>query len=42
MGGGVSLIARGGEGVYWLVAGGLLSIVTAVLSAWVLLVEIIR
>jgi hypothetical protein len=32
----------GGGGLYWLVAGGLLSIVTAVFNARVLLVEIIR
>jgi hypothetical protein len=42
VGGGISLIARGGGGLYWLVAGGLLSIVTAVFNAWVLLVEITR
>jgi hypothetical protein len=39
---GVSLAARWGGGLYWLVPTGLLGIVAAVYSAWVLLVEIAR
>jgi hypothetical protein len=40
--GGASLAARGGGGLYWLVASALLGIASAVFSAWVLLVEIVR
>jgi hypothetical protein len=40
--GAVSLIARSGGGLYWLVAGIVLAIVAAVANAWVLLVEILR
>jgi hypothetical protein len=39
---GVSLAARWGGGLYWLVPTGLLGIAAAVYSAWVLLVEIVR
>jgi hypothetical protein len=39
---GVSLAAHWGGGLYWLVATALLGIASAVFSAWVLLVEIIR
>jgi hypothetical protein len=39
---GVSLAARWGGGLYWLVPTGLLGIAGAVYSAWVLLVEIAR
>src|ERR1700710_480941 len=40
--GAVSLIARSGGGLYWLVAGIVLAIMAAVANAWVLLVEILR
>jgi modulator of FtsH protease len=40
--GGVSLIAGGGGGLYWVFAGVLLVFVTASINAWVLLVEILR
>jgi hypothetical protein len=40
--GAVSLIARSGGGLYWLVAGIVLAIAAAVANAWVLLVEILR
>ena len=39
---GISLLSWGAEGLYWLVAGVVLSFVVAVLDAWVLLVEIHR
>jgi hypothetical protein len=40
--GGLSLIAGGGGGLYWVLAGILLAFVVASLNAWVLLVEIMR
>ena len=40
--GGVSLAAHWGGGLYWLVATALLGIASAVFSAWILLVEIVR
>jgi hypothetical protein len=40
--GGLSLIYGGGGGLYWVLAGTLLSFLAACLSAWVLLVEILR
>lgn len=40
--GGISLAARGGGGLYWLVPATLLGIAGGVFSAWVLLVEIMR
>jgi modulator of FtsH protease len=39
---GVSLLARAGGGLYWLVPGIVLCLVVAVLGAWVLLIEILR
>lgn len=40
--GGVSVIAEGGGGLYWVVAGIVFAVVGAVANAWVLLVEILR
>ena len=40
--GGVSLLAESGGGLYWVAAGLILTIMAAVLNAWVLLVEILR
>jgi hypothetical protein len=40
--GAVSLLADGGGGLYWTMAGLVLSLVGGVLNAWVLLVEILR
>jgi hypothetical protein len=40
--GGVSLIAGGGGGLYWVFAGTLIVFVSASINAWVLLVEILR
>lgn len=40
--GGASLIADGGGGLYWTLAGVVLSVVGAVANAWILLVEILR
>jgi modulator of FtsH protease len=40
--GGVSLLARAGGGLYWVLAGVLLVFVSASINAWVLLVEIKR
>jgi hypothetical protein len=40
--GGIALVSLRAEGLYWLVAGVVLSIVVAVIDAWVLLVEIHR
>ena len=40
--GGLSLIARGGGGLYWVLSAILLAFVVASLDAWVLLVEIHR
>ena len=39
---GVSIIVRRGGGFYWLVAGFVFSLVTAMVDAWVLLIEIQR
>jgi hypothetical protein len=39
---GASLLAGGGGGLYWLVPAFMLSIVSGLLNAWVLLVEILR
>jgi hypothetical protein len=39
---GVSLLARAGGGLYWLVPGLAFSLVVAVVNAWVLLVEVVR
>ncbi len=39
---GVSLIADAGGGLYWLVAGVVFSLLTALMDAWVLLIEIQR
>jgi modulator of FtsH protease len=40
--GAASLLAHGGGGLYWTMAGVVFSLVGAVLNAWVLLVEILR
>jgi hypothetical protein len=40
--GGVSLLARGGGGIYWILVGTALVFVSASINAWVLLVEILR
>jgi hypothetical protein len=40
--GGISLAAHGGGGLYWLVPSSLLGVASAVYSAWVMLVEILR
>jgi hypothetical protein len=40
--GGISLAAHGGGGLYWLVPASLLGVASAVYSAWVMLVEILR
>jgi hypothetical protein len=40
--GGISLIAAGGGGLYWVLGGILLAFVSASVNAWVLLVEIKR
>jgi hypothetical protein len=42
MGGGCSLLAGSGGGLYWILAGALLTFVAASVNAWVLLVEILR
>jgi hypothetical protein len=42
VGGGVSLLAGSGGGLYWILAGGVLTFVGASVNAWVLLVEIVR
>jgi modulator of FtsH protease len=39
---GISLLVRGGGGLYWLVAGLILGFVGSVVNAWILLVEIHR
>jgi hypothetical protein len=41
-GGGVSLLARGGGGIYWILVGTALVFISASINAWVLLVEILR
>jgi modulator of FtsH protease len=40
--GGASMIADGGGGLYWTMAGVVVSLVGGVINAWVLLVEILR
>ena len=40
--GGVSILAHGGGGLYWTVAGMIFAIAGAVANAWVLMVEILR
>jgi hypothetical protein len=40
--GGVSLIARGGGGLYWVGVGMIATFVAAAAAAWVLMVEILR
>jgi modulator of FtsH protease len=40
--GAASVLAAGGGGLYWIVAGIVFSVVGAVVNAWVLLVEILR
>jgi modulator of FtsH protease len=40
--GGLSLMASRGGGFYWVVAGVMISFTTALLDAWVLLIEILR
>jgi len=42
VGGGCSLIAGSGGGVYWILAGTVLTFIAASINAWVLLVEILR
>ena len=40
--GGVSLLAQSGGGLYWVVPGMAFAMVSAIVGAWVLLVEIVR
>ena len=40
--GGLSLIADGGGGLYWVFAGTALAFVVSALNTWVLLVEVLR
>lgn len=42
LGGGVSLLAGGGGGIYWILVGTALVFIAASINAWVLLVEILR
>jgi hypothetical protein len=42
VGGGCSLIAGSGGGIYWILAGTVLAFVAASVNAWVFLVEILR
>jgi hypothetical protein len=42
VGGGCSLLAGSGGGLYWILAGTVLTFVAASVNAWVLLVEILR
>jgi hypothetical protein len=42
VGGGCSLLAESGGGLYWVLAGTILAFVGASINAWVLLVEILR
>lgn len=39
---GITLLAGGGGGLYWLIGGAIAAIVGGVITAWVLLVEILR
>ncbi len=41
-GGGVSLVAESGGGLYWILGGTTLTFVAASINAWVLMVEILR
>lgn len=40
--GGVSLVAQSGGGLYWVVPGMAFAMVSAIIGAWILLVEIVR
>jgi hypothetical protein len=40
--GGVSLLAQSGGGLYWVVPGMAFAMVSAIIGAWILLVEIVR
>jgi modulator of FtsH protease len=42
VGGGCSLIAGSGGGLYWILAGTVLTFLAASINAWVFLVEILR
>jgi hypothetical protein len=42
VGGGLSLIAGGGGGLYWILAATVLAFVVSALNAWVLLIEVMR
>ena len=42
LGGGLSLIAGGGGGLYWVLAATVLAFVVSAINAWVLLVEVLR
>lgn len=42
LGGGLSLVAGGGGGLYWILAATVLAFVVSALNAWVLLVEVLR
>jgi hypothetical protein len=42
LGGGCSLLAGSGGGLYWILAGTVLTFVAASVNAWVFLVEILR
>jgi hypothetical protein len=42
VGGGCSLLAGSGGGLYWVLAGTIMTFIAASLNAWVLLVEILR
>lgn len=39
---GISLLAHGGGGLYWLVPAALIAIIAGLVNTWVLLVEILR
>ena len=39
---GLSVLARGGGGLYWLVPAGLVAILAGLVNTWVLLIEILR
>ena len=42
LGGGLSLVAGGGGGLYWILAATVLAFVVAAVNAWVLLIEVLR
>jgi hypothetical protein len=42
LGGGLSLIAGGGGGLYWILVATVLAFVVSAINAWVLLVEVLR